>query len=456
MKQSPHQSLRLKWRTLTAYGAGDFGLNFYWQGAGFFLLFFYTDIVGLSNTVAGAVYAIGGLADAVSDPTMGIIADRTRTRKGRYRPYLLYGALPLGLSFILLFTAPLMATAPFVIAIAIFTHILFRVCYTAVSIPYSSLGTRITFDTHERTRLSGARMLFGALGGLCIVYLASQLRINLDDTTAIILTSIIAAIAASLLIYFCYSRTVEKRIASSPTDLSPVPHYSLRKIISLLSANTPFVILITATFLLTIANMIIIKTVLYRFEYILEAKNSGGTAIIAMTAVPLIAIPLWVAIYLKLRKRRAFLAGCIAVIIGLLALFVTGEKSTLGAILSYGLITAGFSSFAVGFWSILPDTIDYGHWKSGHRIESGLIGFASAIQKISIALAGLGVGIALDSFGYTAGEIQSTDTLHSLHIFTTTIPLFMMGLCALIFIKYPLSSIEHSKIMTELESKSSE
>ncbi|MEP6343843.1 MAG: glycoside-pentoside-hexuronide (GPH):cation symporter [Maricaulaceae bacterium] len=436
---------------MAAYGAGDFGLNFYWQSVGFFLLFFYTDILGLSNTVAGAVYAVGGLVDALSDPTMGIIADRARTRKGRYRPYLLYGAIPLGLSFILLFTAPLIVSAPFMIAVAVISHIFFRICYTAVSIPYGTLGTRITFDAHERTRLAGTRMLFGALGGVCIMYIVTQLRASFDDSQAIILTSFIAAIVGSILIFFCYAQSVEKRILSSSSYTSTSRNYSLRKIIPLIFTNRPFLILVAATFLLTIANMIIIKTIIYRFDYILNATQAGGMAIVIMTLIPLFTIPLWVWLYLCLSKRTAFVAGCITVIIGLIALFLTGETSIIKSIISYGLIAAGFSSFAVGFWSVLPDTIDYGHWKSGHRIESGLVGLASALQKIAIAIAGLGVGIALDIFNYNAGEVQSLNTLNTLHIFSTILPLILMLLCAAIFMRYPLSAPEHSRIVKHLK-----
>lgn len=438
---------------MTAYGAGDFGLNFYWQGTGFFLLFFYTDIVGLPNTIAGAVYAIGGLVDAISDPAIGIVADRTQTQKGRYRPYLLYGAIPLGISFIMLFTVPLIIPASYLVAGAILTHILFRICYTTVSIPYSALGARLTFDAHERTRLAGMRMLFGALGGLCIVYLATQLRNNFNDADAIMATSLVAALAGTCLIYICYTYTVEKRFSQSPQQQRPTPQYSVKKISSLLMANKPFLILTAAIFLLTIANMIIIKTVLYRFDYILGATIAGGIAITAMTAVPLFAIPVWVLVYLKLDKQPAFLAGCVTVIAGLILLFIAGERSIAGSVISYGLIAAGFSSFAVGFWSILPDTIDYGHWKSGQRIESGLVGLASALQKIAIALAGLGVGIALDIFNYSAGELQSAFTLHSLHLFSTLAPLIMMIFCAALFLQYPLSSKEHSRIVDDLRSR---
>ena len=435
------------------YSAGDLGLNFFWQSVGFLLLFFYTDVIGLPNFVAGVVYAVGGFIDAISDPAMGVLADRTRTKKGRYRPYLLYGAAPLGLAFIMLFAVPLVAPASFVIIAAVTSHILFRLCYTAVSIPYSALGARLTFHARERTSLAGVRMLFGAFGGVAVVSLASHLRANFSDETALIMTGLLAGFAGAGLIMLSYFCTKEWRIWDS--DAAPTEKYALRRVAGLLAANTPFLVLIISVFMLTVANTIIVKTVIYRFEYILSAPSAGGLAMTLMTATPLVAIPLWVWTYLKLDKRPSFILGCITVIAGLALLYFTGGRFVAWALASYVIIAAGFSSFAVGFWSTLPDTIDYGHWKTGQRIESGLIGFASAIQKTAIALSGIIVGFALDSFGYVAGVTQTPDTLNALHKFSSLIPLVLMTLSAATFSQFPLSAEKHRQLIKTIE-KSSE
>lgn len=445
MKKSNNKSAPLPKKKMAYYGVGDFGLNFYWQGSNFLLLFFYTDILGLPNTLAGIAYAVGGLIDAFSDPTMGLIADRTRTKMGRYRPYLLYGAIPLGTAFALLFAFPLMVPIAFIFPAALISHIIFRLSFTAVSIPYSTLGTRLTFDARERSSIAGIRMFFGAMGGVAVLSLATYLRNQHSDDVAIFATGAIAGLVGSGFIFLSFLRTEELRVWNE--NVLPTQQYSLKKAAALITTNTPFMILITAMFLLTTANMIIVKTVIYRFEYILNAPKVSGIAMIIMTATPLITIPVWTWAYIKFDKRPAFLLGCGIVIIGLIALSIFGAQSVMLSIGAYFIISAGFSSFAVGFWSILPDTIDYGHYKTKYRVESGLIGFASATQKIAIALSGIAVGVSLDLFGYVSGAMQTQNTIEALHRFTAFIPILLMILTALAFSKYPLSSDKHQQII---------
>jgi len=448
MQENARTTRPLKWPAMAKYGAGDLGLNFYWQGVGFFLLYFYTDIVGLPNTTAGIVYAIGGFVDALSDPVMGVIADRTRSRWGRYRPYLIFGVGPLGLSFIFLFTLPSLAPVAWVAGVCIATHILFRLCYTVVSIPYGALGTRLTFDARERTSVAGVRMLSGALGGVVIVMLVSHLRSAMSDQNAFMWISIFAAIIGAALICVAFFGTVERRLSGVDSSLPTLRQYSFVDILKSTARNTPFLIITTALFLLTLANMVVVKTILYRFDHILASPNAGSLTIILMAATPLIAIPIWVKAYHWLDKRAGFLSGCAIVCLGLLSLYTTGNQSILFAMLSYITIAAGFSAFAVGVWSIIPDTIDFGHWKSGYRVESALVGFASAIQKAAIAIAGLCVGVALDAFGYHAGEMQDAATLKALHDFSAWVPIGFMFCAAAVFNFYPITALKHARIMS--------
>src|SRR5882757_4628115 len=140
-----------------ALGAGDFGFNLYWQTASLYLLFFYTDVLGLPAATAGTIYMAALIVDALLDPLMGLLADRTRTRFGRYRPYLLFGGIPLGLLFAAMFMGPAGGdTASVIFAAA--THIAFRTFYAVISIPYSSLFARVTRDAQVRTNLNDFRM----------------------------------------------------------------------------------------------------------------------------------------------------------------------------------------------------------------------------------------------------------------------------------------------------------
>ena len=153
--------------TRAAYGIGDYAICLYWSGVGLYLLYFYTDVVGISPLLAGSIYAIGIAWDAITDPFMGYMAERTRTKMGSYRPYIFYGSIPLALSFVLLFWVP-----PFegvlLFYFLLVVNLIHRTCFTIVSVPYSSLTARITDDSDERTKLTTARMIGASFGTLTI------------------------------------------------------------------------------------------------------------------------------------------------------------------------------------------------------------------------------------------------------------------------------------------------
>src|SRR5882757_4550805 len=153
-----------------ALGAGDFGFNLYWQTASLYLLFFYTDVLGLPAATAGTIYMAALIVDALLDPLMGLLADRTRSRYGRYRPYLLFGGVPLGLIFMAMFMGPAGGGAGSVAYVAV-THVAFRTVYAVISIPYASLFARVTRDARIRTDLTAFRMIFATLSAVAVAAL---------------------------------------------------------------------------------------------------------------------------------------------------------------------------------------------------------------------------------------------------------------------------------------------
>ena len=146
---------------------GDYACNIYWQSLSLFLLFFYTDVVGLSAATAGWIYMVASIWDGAIDPLIGAVADRTRSRFGRYRPYILFGAVPLGLSFCLLYYKPPFQGTGLVVWL-LATHILLRTTYAILNIPFMSLNARMTTSSSERSTLAGFRMLFATLAGLTV------------------------------------------------------------------------------------------------------------------------------------------------------------------------------------------------------------------------------------------------------------------------------------------------
>ena len=195
-------------RVRAGYGIGDYAICLYWSGIGLYLLYFYTDVVGISPILAGWIYALGIGWDAITDPFMGYLAERTKTKMGSYRPFIYYGSIPLALSFVLLFwVPPFEGTVLFLFLILV--NLIHRSCFTIVSVPYSSLTARITNDSNERTKLTTARMISASFGTLSMSALAFPLIAyfgGADEAVGFLWLAIISGlIAIALLSVTVYS-----------------------------------------------------------------------------------------------------------------------------------------------------------------------------------------------------------------------------------------------------------
>src|SRR5688572_19802052 len=159
---------------ILGYGIGDFGFNFYWFSLQLFLAYYYTDVLGLRSEVAGLIIFLCLTWDGIVDPAIGVLANRTRSRWGKYRPYLLFGSVPLAISFALMF-APVGLEGAALVGYAFATQILFRTMYGLVNIPYSALMATMTRDSMQRNWLAGARMICAFLGTAVVSYFTPRL-----------------------------------------------------------------------------------------------------------------------------------------------------------------------------------------------------------------------------------------------------------------------------------------
>ncbi|WP_281302053.1 MULTISPECIES: MFS transporter [unclassified Iodidimonas] len=441
--------MRLGWRTRIGYGSGDYALNLFWQGTGYYLFFFYTDVIGLPVATAGVIFAIGGLWDAISDSLMGYWAERTKSRYGTYRPYLLYGCLPLALSFIAVFYPYPIENELLLIIVLTLALLVFRSAYTLVSIPYAALSVRLSQDSDERTRLATVRIVFGFLGGITAIILAGGLQDQLSDRLAFPIFATLCACLSVPILLFCF-RNCHETAASTP--LAPAA-YNLGQLIKAMRHNSAFLLLCGGIILVTLGGALIGKTVLYIFVYDLGDRAAGNLTILIMTIIPILTIPLWSLLALRSGKKIGWLAGSATAFIGMIFLYADRSGSVLMAMLGYGVISAGLSSFAVLFWSMLPDTIEFGDLRSGVRHESALVGLISSMQKASMAGSALLLGILLDLIGYQAEAMQSPQTLDGLRMIAGLIPAMAMVLSALAIAFYPISTASHQRTLRDLATR---
>ncbi len=432
------------------FTVGDFACNIYWQSVSLYLLFFYTDVVGLSASVAGTIYMAASIWDGATDPVMGAIADRTRTRFGRYRPYLLFGGVPLGASFVLLYYTPSWQGVPLV-AWIVGTHLLFRTCYTILSIPFTSLNARVTSSSSERSTLAGFRMIFATLAGLLVAATTRPLSLALgsgSDADGFLRVAALFALLATCIFPIVFGAVREPDShASEATTLGPREYWQAVR------SNRAFWVVMAAIAGSVVCTTALGKSILYYFKYYLDDEASSSLALSLSAASGLIIIPAWILVSRRIDKRQAWFVATGWGLAGLAAFSQIDIRSS-GAMIAYMLyMQVAALGLAMTFWSMLPDTVEYGEWRSGVRTEAMVFGLGQFILKAFLGI-GAGVfGIALDLIGYVPNQSQSASTLSGLKQIMVLLPGIgmILGLGAMWF--YPLTGKTHSRLVSELRAR---
>jgi glycoside/pentoside/hexuronide:cation symporter, GPH family len=446
----PH-SKPLSFLAKFGFGAGDFAFNLVFAGTGLFLMYVYTDVFGVSPTIAGLVYAIALAWDAVTDPVMGVIADRTRTRWGRYRPWIAAGAIPLAISYVLAFWNPGFTGVALVIWIA-FSHCFLRTAYTVASIPFSSLQARLSSDANERAQLAGFRMMGAACGVLTVAMLTPLVVANLgkgDEARGYVLAAMAAGVLA--VIIFAFVVTVMREPAESEDTSPPKAMWSdIGAFFAQFLQNGPLVQVFFVIIAVSMAVTMFSKNVLYYFKYVLEAPESATLALVTPALAMLVLVPVWVFIASKTSKRTAWMIGSTIAAIGYLAFYLNPTKDVRVVMAIIMFIAIGGSSFGVLFWSMLPDTVEWGEAHHGVRHEAKVFGFASFAQKAALGVNALLLGLMLDGVGYKANQNQTAQTLDGITAMMSLIPLLGILVSMAILWKYPIDAKRHAALRQQI------
>ena len=440
---------KLNLTTRIGYGIGDIAICLYWSGVGLYLLYFYTDVVGISPSLAGLIYGIGMSWDAITDPFMGYVAERTRTRWGVYRPYLLFGNIPLALSFVLLFWVP-----PFegtmLFLFLLFANILHRTCFTLVSVPFSSLTPRITSDSQERTNLTGFRMMGAQTGTNLMALFAFPIIFWVggeDESMGFIVLALVAGLSA-LLIHAITFLTVKE--PSNDQGIERVSG-SLKEAARAIGKNMPFWLVFSATLIVGITTIFFGNNLIYYTKYALNLHEHQGTILFTSGIVAFLSIPFWWFISNKIGKKFTWLISSSITLLAFIIFYIY-EIDTLSELL-FLVAFIGFGSGAGGilFWSMLPDTIEYGEVHTGIRSESSLYGFMTFAQKGSIAFAIIILGMVLDTIGFQANEVQAESTITNMKLIMTLIPSVGIATSLVIIYFYPIDVKMHKNLLKKLQ-----
>jgi len=441
---------RLSLRTKLLFSTGDLSTSIPLAILMFFQLYFLTDVARLRPDYAGWAVGAGRIWDAINDPLFGLLSDRIRTRWGRRRVLLLFGAVPLGLSFMLMWIVPGLGQLGLAIYYAL-VFILFDTAFTLVHVGYNSLTPEMTSDYDERSSLNGYRMVFSISGTLGAIILATVLGWSIKDQRLLYgLIGFILGLVAMIPPLVVFSITRERPAEELP---EPLP---MRQAIQSTLSNYPFR-LVMGLYLLSWTTASILAAVLIYFAtYYLRVPEQANYFVLLAQGMAILFIPVVVWLSRRLDKRRAFILGAatwIAVFLGIFSL--RADQVTLGYVLA-ALSGLGIATAYVIPWAMVPDIIEYDQLRTGQRREGSYYSFASFFQKLATGLAIWGIGQALAWANYItpglgeAPPIQPPQAIQVIRIFAGPVPAILLILAIICAWYYPISRESHKATLEQL------
>lgn len=462
------------------YGFGDMSSSMFWKIFSYYLPFFYSNIFGLSLAHAGTLVLVTKLYDAVSDPVMGLIADRTNTRWGKYRPYLLWIAIPFAVAGILAFFTPQTDNYTFKHVYAYVTYILMMTVYTAINVPYGAMLGVMTDDSREKSVFSSFRMFFAFIGSFIamgsfepLLKLRQSILGTLpaewtladstpaDWTIAVSVIGIVCAVLFILSFMMTREHVTEAEMAKEPVkeNSNETAKTSVAEDLKALVANGPWWMLLGGGIAILLFNCVRGGAAAYYFADVL-GTNAIFTLALFLTVgeiSQLVGVVVTVPVSEKIGKKATFLLVLVAVtILSVIVAFLPETPAGMWALLvSQILICIAIGINSPLLWSMFADVADYSELKNG-RASTGLIFSSSSMaQKFGAAFGSAIVLWVLMAFGYdnAKGAVQTPEALATIKALISWIPAIGSAAGIAIMLGYPLTDKRMSDIRQELSKK---
>ena len=437
-----------------SYGCGDFGCNIIYTAMSAFLMFYYSDYAGVNTLAVGTIMLVSRVFDGVSDIIMGVIVDRTKSRFGKARPWLLRMCIPFAVSGILLFSVPAsMGDTAKLVYVFITYNLTSTVIYTAINVPYSSLNALMTQDPYERSVLSIFRNVLATCGTLLINLVTLPLVQFFGDnasawTKTFFVLGFLAIVAFLINFAFCKER-VKPASADESGKAQDVP---VKEGILALFKNKYWIMMTCVLALFFLYYAINGGTTVYYAKEILGDENLVSTVNGIYNAIQIIGMFLIAQLVKKYGKRNVFSIGLVLATIGMLVLELGG--GTMPIIVISSLIRGvGNACGGATMWAMVSDTIDYGEWKTGYRTE-GLVNSACSFgYKIGNGVGSALLGLILEIGGYVGdAAVQTASAVSAIRLCFVWIPIGVFAACFVILRFYNLDK-EFTGIISDLEKR---
>ena len=440
------------------YGFGDMSSSMFWKIFSYYLPFFYSNVFGLSLAHAGTLLLITKLYDAVSDPVMGMIADRTETRWGKYRPYLLWCAVPFAVCGVLTFTTP-DAGYGFKHAFAYITYLLMMTAYTAINVPYGAMLGVLTPDSREKTVFSSYRMFFAYGGSFLALAIFEPLQnffqrmdggVTVADSWQY--SMIVVGLICAVLFVMCFAMTKERVKINAPAS----GNSSILKDFKSLVSNGPWWILLAAAIGILLFNSIRGGAAAYYFKDVIggNAIFSCGIFLAAGEVANMLGVALAVPLSDRLGKKTSYMISLVvAAVLSIFIVFIPATPAGLWTLMGLQILI----SIATGvtlplLWSMFADIADYSEYRNGSASTGLIFSSSSMAQKFGGAFGSALILWALAGFGYDTSEaaVQTSAAIGGLKAMMSWIPAVGALAAAVVVAFYPLTSKKMSEISAAL------
>jgi glycoside/pentoside/hexuronide:cation symporter, GPH family len=454
----------IKLREKIGYGLGDAASSMYWKIFGMYLLFFYTDIFGISAAAAGTMFLITRVWDSLFDPVVGVMADRTNSKWGKFRPYLFWVAIPFGVIGIFTFYTP-QFSAGGKLVYAYLTYSLMMMAYSLINVPYASLLGVISADGKQRTALSSYRMVFAFLGSLLSLWLIDPLVQFFSEShsvqTAWTYSMVVFAVISTLFFWGCFYFTRER--------IKPIQDQqnALKDDLADLFKNKPWWILLCAGVAALIFNSIRDGAAVYYFKYFV---GENGTANVKPAFFPesltlitlylllgqasnIIGVIAATPIANKIGKKTTFFLAMIMAALLSMIFYIPGQQSIVMMMVLQVCISICAGSIFPLLWSMYADIADYSEWQTGRRATGLIFSSSSMAQKFGWTIGGAATGWLLGYYGFEANTAQGASTLGGIRLMLSILPAIGAGLSAFFILLYPLNEEKVQAIAEDLNKK---
>ena len=439
---------RLSVREKVGYGIGDAAANFIFQTMIIFQLAFYTDTFGITAAAAGTLFLVVRVFDAAFDPLMGVVADRTNTRWGKFRPWILWTAVPFGIMGFLAFTTPDLSPSG-KLAYAYVTYILLMMVYSANNLPYSALSGVMTGDVVQRTSLSSYRMVFAMASQLVIQGLALPMVKQFGGGNDALGYKVTMGIFSALAVVFFVITfaTTRERVRPDPSQKS-----SIRQDFADLLGNGPWKAMFALTVILFVTLALRGGVMVYFFKYYVGREDMFSLFNVIGTGATIIGVLLSKAVAERIGKRRLFVIGLVGTVV-FTAAFILLPPGNLPLIIT----TEALRQFAYGFtipllWAMMADVADFSEWKNRRRATAVIFSAIIFGLKAGLGIGGAIGGYLLDAYGYVPNAVQSEHALLGIRLTASIYPAIAFLLCAACLWFYRIDKsleLEMSRELTE-------